>query len=47
MMYVSRGKGGLEARYDMQIIGRITAQSRLVVKGEERHGNLSAPKRLC
>jgi hypothetical protein len=46
MMYVWRGKGGLEAHYDMQITGRIIAQSRLMGKGEKRHGNLVAPKRL-
>jgi hypothetical protein len=46
MMYVWRGKGGMEARCDMQITGRITAQSRLMGQGEERHGNMVAPKRL-
>jgi hypothetical protein len=44
MLYVWRRKGGLEACYDMQITGRIVAQSRLMGKGEERHGNLAPPK---
>jgi hypothetical protein len=43
-MYVWRGKGRLEARYDMQITGRIIVQCRLVGKGKERHGNLADPK---
>jgi hypothetical protein len=46
MMYVWRGKGVLEARYDMHITGRIIAQSKLMGKGEERHGNLAAPRQL-
>jgi hypothetical protein len=46
MLYVWRVKGGLDARYDMYITGRFTAQIRLMGKGEERHGNMAAPKRL-
>jgi hypothetical protein len=46
MMYAWREKGGLDARYNMQITGRIIAQSRLKEKGEERHGNQAAPKQL-
>jgi hypothetical protein len=46
MLYVWRGKGRLEARYDMPITGRINAQIRLMGKGKERHGNLAAPKQL-
>jgi hypothetical protein len=46
MLYVWRGKLGLVARYDMQITGCITVQSIIMGKGEERHGNLEAPKQL-
>jgi hypothetical protein len=46
MLYVWRGKVGLDACCDMQITGRIIAQIILMGKGEERHGNLVAPKQL-